>query len=688
MSARAASSAPIVLATLPARSTSPFTMAGVSWTTSASTAEPLVEVRTLHQGTWGAWTALDVQPTPEKGRSGTDPAFLGNNLTGIEVRVSGPTDTTLHDLKVTLIDSTEIPKGDAAPTVLPPSTPSTPTTPSAQTRATTNGPVTVSQQLRPSMPSIVTRAQWGATDKWITPDCQVYADPGLQGAIIHHTAGSNDYSAADVPGILRGIQAYHAGTLDWCDIGYNILVDKFGNAYEGRKGSLTQPIHGAHASAGNWKSVGISMMMNSETYAPGAVVYDKVAALLAWRLGQYNVQPATDTAQYNVRGTWRTVPAVAGHREVGQTACPGANIWANMATIRSKAQALLASISLTTNAVAQEYAPLDPVVVTGTAAPQLAGRTVTVSLAANGRPAGSATGTTDATGAFRVAVSVASSASGPLTITTSLATGRVPLTTVQTSSRVASPLGDQTGDGLTDIVGIDGSGRLLLYPQSKSHTLQSPQVIGWGWGSMRWAGRTPDLNGDGRAEILAVDQASTLWVYPSTNYGFASRIQVGIGFSDFDLFTILSDVDGNGLPELLARQKSTGNLMRYPMIDRMGHLAGGTRVGVGWGDIAMQTTLDDFSGDGRADLLATLPDGTLIMYIFGQSGTITSQRVVGAGWTSRNLMYSPGDMTGDGVRDLVARGTDGKLWVYTNNNGSWGPMTHIGVGWQVMRLMP
>ena len=41
--------------------------------------------------------------------------------------------------------------------------------------------------------------------------------------------------------IVRGIYHYHAVTLDWGDIGYNFLVDKWGRAFEGRKGTLSAP---------------------------------------------------------------------------------------------------------------------------------------------------------------------------------------------------------------------------------------------------------------------------------------------------------------------------------------------------------------------------------------------------------------------------------------------------------------
>ena len=46
---------------------------------------------------------------------------------------------------------------------------------------------------------------------------------------------------------MRGIYTYHARTLGWCDVGYNVLVDKYGQAFEGRRGGLDRNVQGAHA---------------------------------------------------------------------------------------------------------------------------------------------------------------------------------------------------------------------------------------------------------------------------------------------------------------------------------------------------------------------------------------------------------------------------------------------------------
>ena len=65
-----------------------------------------------------------------------------------------------------------------------------------------------------------------------------YAD-ALRMAHVHHTAGTNAYTRAQAPAIVRAIQLYHVKGNGWNDIGYNALVDRFGTVYEGRSAAST-----------------------------------------------------------------------------------------------------------------------------------------------------------------------------------------------------------------------------------------------------------------------------------------------------------------------------------------------------------------------------------------------------------------------------------------------------------------
>ena len=82
-------------------------------------------------------------------------------------------------------------------------------------------------------PNIIGRAQWGADEAVMR---QTGVRQPIRAAVVHHTAGSNDYQPQDSAGIVRSIFEYHTQTLGWCDIAYNALVDKYGQVFEGRAG--------------------------------------------------------------------------------------------------------------------------------------------------------------------------------------------------------------------------------------------------------------------------------------------------------------------------------------------------------------------------------------------------------------------------------------------------------------------
>src|SRR5436309_1872382 len=113
----------------------------------------------------------------------------------------------------------------------------------------------------------------------------------LQLAVVHHTVTTNDYSCADSASIVRGIETYHVKANGWNDIGYNFLVDRCGNVFEGRYGGVDRNVVGAHSQGFNTGTVGVALLGTYQTVAPTAAQRQALVNLLAWRLDVAHVDP-------------------------------------------------------------------------------------------------------------------------------------------------------------------------------------------------------------------------------------------------------------------------------------------------------------------------------------------------------------------------------------------------------------
>jgi hypothetical protein len=190
-------------------------------------------------------------------------------------------------------------------------------------------------------PPLITRPAWGANEA-IRRAAPLYAR-SLQLAVVHHTAGSNSYTASQSAAIVRGIEVYHVKGNGWNDIGYNFLVDKYGQVFEGRYGGVDKNVIGAHAEGFNTGSVGIALMGTYGSTAPTAAEKTALVNLLAWRLDLAHVDPLstlTYTSGGNARfpaGTPVFLRAVSGHRDTGFTTCPGSVLYAQLGALARQA---------------------------------------------------------------------------------------------------------------------------------------------------------------------------------------------------------------------------------------------------------------------------------------------------------------------------------------------------------------
>lgn len=134
-----------------------------------------------------------------------------------------------------------------------------------------------------------------------------------------------------------------------------------------------------------------------------------------------------------------------------------------------------------------------------------------------------------------------------------------------------------------------------------------------------------DVTGDYLPDLVSVDSAGVLWIYPGKGNGtFSSPSRVGGGWSQYNVLVGKGDFTGDGKADLLARNKSTGVVYLYKGAGKSGSGAFAARVKVRtWGSYNAFDSVGDFTGDGKADLLIRNASGSL--YVYPGTGKATSE---------------------------------------------------------------
>jgi N-acetylmuramoyl-L-alanine amidase len=300
-----------------------FNLVGLRWRGAGASG---LSLRVHTPGGWGRWTKVPVSPdhAPDIGAreqgSGdrfSDPVWAGE-ADGVQysLRARG----RVRGLRLHFIDT----KGTA--------------TMAARGRragASAVRPVVPS----PGAPALFTRAEWGG-DQCPPRAVPQYGQVNL--ALVHHTVTANSYSPADSAAIVRGICLYHRNSNGWNDIGYNFLVDRYGQIFEGRAGGVDAAVVGAQAQGYNAQSTGIANLGTFSTAGQTPAGLDALARLLGWKLGLHGVPPTGTVQVTSTGGSLNRYPAgarvtlnrISGHRDGDATACPGDGLYAQLPHLR------------------------------------------------------------------------------------------------------------------------------------------------------------------------------------------------------------------------------------------------------------------------------------------------------------------------------------------------------------------
>ena len=100
---------------------------------------------------------------------------------------------------------------------------------------------------------------------------------------------ANEYAPEESAGIVLAIARYHRNSNGWNDIGYQFLVDKYGQVFEGRAGGIDKAVVGAQAQGWNSTSTGISCLGDFTAIAQTPEGLDALARLIGWKLSVHGI---------------------------------------------------------------------------------------------------------------------------------------------------------------------------------------------------------------------------------------------------------------------------------------------------------------------------------------------------------------------------------------------------------------
>ena len=196
-----------------------------------------------------------------------------------------------------------------------------------------------------SMPNVISRRAWGANRD--RGGCKPRKDASygkVKAASVHHTVSAVNYSESEAKGMVLGICRFHRNSNGWNDIGYNALVDRFGNIYEGRGGGLSRAVIGAHAQGVNAQTTGVAML-GTHTSTPISDRAKKgLVKWLSWKLpehgldgtGKARMKSAGGESSRYPQGTRFRTLRIIGHRVTNFTECPGDALADQLSNIRRR----------------------------------------------------------------------------------------------------------------------------------------------------------------------------------------------------------------------------------------------------------------------------------------------------------------------------------------------------------------
>ncbi len=258
---------------------------------------------------------------------------------------------------------------------------------------------------------------------------------------------------------------------------------------------------------------------------------------------------------------------------------------------------------------------------------------------------------------------------------------------------------DWTGDGISDVFSEGTNGQLTYYQGYGATPLPNRDFVGQqvidqtDWNADPRLLRVTNWDNDGTEGLLTVSPSGVLTLYPGTptrGIDYANAVRVGTGWGQFSTIVAANNFTGDGRPDLLA-VRPDGTLRLYERTANGWVNGNGVQIGTGFNQF---TELMPFywTEPGHIGLLGVTPNGYLRFYETDGAGNWANPggRNIGSGFTGFRNVFSVGSFGGTDTSSIMTVDNAGNLKVYiAGGDGVWvnGNGDQIGVGFQTVKTV-
>lgn len=228
---------------------------------------------------------------------------------------------------------------------------------------------------------------------------------------------------------------------------------------------------------------------------------------------------------------------------------------------------------------------------------------------------------------------------------------------------------DLQGTAWPDLVLRDSATkRAVVLRTGGQVTYRYSRILAKDWSGKDLMTAAGDLTSDGIPDLVARTKSTeAAAVYPGTSSGaLGTPIAAPVSFARLDQLTAVGDLTGDKIPDLVGRVRDTKRLVLYP-----GNGAGGFKQRIAladtWAPFNLTAGVADMTGDDMPDLIAR--DGADLYLFPGRTKALGSPRKLPGAWDAYDRIAGLGDAANDGRPDLIARRRDTQMTYIYRGDG-------------------